>query len=46
MTEWVELRQQIIDLWKSRNLEVLDIKVEPQSKGSWKWTISAKEKEK
>lgn len=43
--DWTTLREQIIELWKSRDLEVLDIEVKPQSKGSWKWIISAKEKE-
>jgi len=43
--DWTTLEQQITDLWKSRGLEVLNIKVEPQSQGYLKWTVLAKEKE-
>lgn len=40
---WQTLREQIIELWRSRGLRVLDIKVEPKQPGSWKWTVLAKE---
>ena len=45
MEDWTTLEQQITDLWKSRGLEVLDVEVESQGHGSWKWTVLAKEKE-
>ena len=39
--EYMTLEQQIIDLWKSRGMEVVFIKVEPTG-DCLTWTISAK----